>query len=116
MNIYVGRLPSAVNETKLRSLFEQYGAVDSIKLIKDKFTGQLKGFAFIEMPDNDHALEAINALNGFDLEGQRILVSEARPREARPPRPYGGGGGNGGSNGGGSRGGPRTNRFGSSRY
>ncbi len=86
MNIYVGRLPRTVNETKLRELFEQYGPVTSIKMIKDKFTGALKGFAFIEMPENENAQEAISALNGMEYEGQRLVVSEARPREERPMR------------------------------
>ena len=65
MNLYVGRLPRTINETKLRELFEQYGPVTSIKLIKDKFTGALKGFAFIEMPENDQANEAIVG-NAYD--------------------------------------------------
>lgn len=86
MNIYVGRLPRTMNETKLRELFEQYGPVTSIKMIKDKFTGALKGFAFIEMPENDNAHEAISALNGLEFEGQKLVVSEARPREERPMR------------------------------
>lgn len=103
MNIYVGRLSSSTTEAKVRSLFEQFGAVDSVKLIKDKFTGQMKGFGFVEMPEADQAQEAIAALNGSEVDGQRILVSEARPREQRAPRPYGGGG-----NGGGHRSGPRS--------
>ena len=109
MNIYIGRLSSSASEAKVRSLFEQYGTVDSVKLIKDKFTGQMKGFGFVEMPDNDQAHEAIAALNGYEVDGQRMLVSEARPREQRAPRPFGGGGA-----GGGHRSGPRT-RF-NSRY
>jgi cold-inducible RNA-binding protein len=86
MNLYVGRLPRTANETKLRELFEQYGPVTSIKLIKDKFTGALKGFAFIEMPETENAQEAIAALNGMEYEGQRLVVSEARPRDERPAR------------------------------
>lgn len=86
MNIYVGRLARTVNEAKLRELFEQYGAVTSIKMIKDKFTGALKGFAFVEMPENENAQEAISALNGIEYEGQRLVVSEARPRDERPAR------------------------------
>ena len=93
MNIYVGRLGSSVTEAKLRELFGQYGVVDSVKLIKDKFTGQLKGFGFIEMPESNEAQDAIAALNGFEIDGQRMLVSEARPREqnSRGPRSFGGG-------------------------
>src|ERR1700722_8894434 len=86
MNIYVGRLPRTVNETKLRELFEQYGLVTSIKMIKDKFTGALKGFAFIEMPEMENAQEAINALNGREFEGQKLVVSQAHAREERPAR------------------------------
>ena len=106
MNIYVGRLPRTVNENKLKELFEQYGPVTSIKMIKDKFTGALKGFAFVEMPENENAQEAISALNGMEYEGQRLVVSEARPRDERPmrdqnrfrtPRPRFGGGNGGGS-------------------
>ncbi len=109
MNLYVGRLPRTANEAKLRELFEQYGPVTSIKMIKDKFTGALKGFAFIEMPEN--AQEAIAALNGMEYEGQRLVVSEARPRDERPrdnnrfqsKRPRFGGGNGGGFGGGNSR-------------
>jgi len=108
-NIYVGRLSSSVNEAKLRSLFEQYGEVLAVKLIKDKFTGQLKGFGFVEMADAAQGQEAINALNGMDIDGQRMLVSEARPREQRAPRPFGG------NREGGFRG-PRNPRFGGNRY
>lgn len=86
MNIYVGRLPRTFTEAKLKEVFEQYGIVTSVKMIKDKFTGELKGFAFIEMPENDSAQGAIAALNGKEYEGQRLVVSEARPREERPMR------------------------------
>ena len=91
MNIYVGNLARLVTEEKLRSLFEQYGNVTSVKLIKDKFSGQPKGFAFVEMPDNNEAQNAISSTNGQDLDGQRLRVNEARPREEGPssrgPRP-----------------------------
>jgi RNA recognition motif-containing protein len=86
MNIYVGRLPRTFNEAKLKEIFEQYGVVTSVKMIKDKFTGALKGFAFIEMPEDESAQSAISALNGKEYEGQRLVVSEARPREERPMR------------------------------
>ena len=111
MNIYVGRLPRNVNESSLRGLFEQYGEVTTIKVIKDKFTGAPKGFAFIEMPAAEQASEAISALNGAEFEGQRLEVSEARPRQDRPA---------GGSRDGGSRGGfggnSRPPRFNNNRY
>jgi RNA recognition motif-containing protein len=102
MNIYVGNLSRHVTEETLRSLFEEFGAVTSVKLIKDKFTGAPKGFAFVEMGSSNEAQQAIAALNGKEVEGQRLRVNEARPREAgsgpRGPRP------------GGPRG-PRMNRF-----
>jgi RNA recognition motif-containing protein len=105
MNIYLGRLSRNVSESKIKELFEQFGPVSSIKIIKDKFTGSPKGFAFVEMED-EAAHEAIAALNGTDYDGQKIIVSEARPRENRDNRfsPRGGGdsrGGYGDSNGGG---------------
>ena len=101
MNIYVGNLSRLATEESLRSLFSQFGEVSSVKLIKDKFTGELKGFAFVEMHNANEASAAINGLNGKELEGQRLRVNEARPREEGPssrgPRPM-------------SRG-PRFNRF-----
>ena len=100
MNIYVGNLSRSASEEKLRSLFSQFGDVSSVKLIKDKFTGNPKGFAFIEMNNSNEATAAIAELNGQDFEGQSLRVNEARPREeggSRGPRPM-------------SRG-PRFNRF-----
>ncbi len=87
MNIYVGNLSRTVTEDSLRKLFEQFGEVTSAKMIKDKFTGQYKGFGFIEMPSSNEAQQAINELNGKDFEGQRLRVNEARPQENRAPRP-----------------------------
>ena len=89
MNIYVGNLSRMVTEEKLKAMFEQYGTVMSVKLIKDKFTGAPKGFAFIDMPNNNEAQDAIANLNGKESEGQRLRVNEARPREAgnSGPRP-----------------------------
>lgn len=89
MNIYVGNLSRMVTEEKLKAMFEQYGSVMSVKLIKDKFTGAPKGFAFVDMPNNNEAQDAIANLNGKELEGQRLRVNEARPREAGSagPRP-----------------------------
>ena len=86
MNIYVGNLPYSVNEDDLRTAFEAFGAVSSAAVIMDKFSGQSKGFGFVEMPDKGEAENAINALNGSDLKGRSLRVNEARPREARPPR------------------------------
>ena len=101
MNIYVGNLGRSVTEDTLRKLFETYGQVLSIKIIKDKFTGEPRGFAFVDMPDNTQAQQAITELNGHELDRQNLKVNEARAPEARGPRP--------GGNGGGSRfGGPRS--------
>lgn len=120
MNIYVGNLAQAVSEDTLRDLFQEFGTVTSIKLIKDRETGMPRGFAFVDMPEQQQAQQAIDSLNGHELEGQRLRINEARERDARPPRTGGSRfGSNGGSNGGGSRGGfgggPRSGGFGGSR-
>lgn len=114
MNIYVGRLPVNATEELLREMFEQYGQVNSIKLIKDKFTGNLRGFGFVEMSSNDQGQAAIAGLNGKDIDGSRIIVNEARPQEQREggSRPMGGGRRFGGDRGG-SRTGGGYNRGGS---
>jgi len=88
MNLYIGNLPYRVDEDQLRQAFEQYGAVTSCTIIKDKMTGQSKGFGFLEMPDSAEAEAAITGWNGRDLMGRRLNVNEARPRPAT--------GGNGG--------------------
>lgn len=117
MKIYVGNLANSVTDQELNDLFASYGAVASARIIKDKFSGQSRGFGFIEMSD-DEAQAAINALNGSEVKGNRLRVSEARPPQERTggfgERRGGGGsrGGFGGSRGGfGSRGGgDRFNR------
>lgn len=93
MNIYVGNLAYSVTEEDLREAFGQYGAVRSASVITDKFSGQSKGFGFVEMNDNSEADAAIKGLNGQALSGRNIKVNEAKPRESRPPRSGGGGGG-----------------------
>jgi RNA recognition motif-containing protein len=97
MNIYVGSLSFEVTEEELRQAFEAYGQVASANIIKDKFTGESRGFGFVEMPSKDEAQAAINGLNGKELKGRTLNVGEARPRpERRPgggPRREGGGGG-----------------------
>lgn len=114
MNIYVGNLSRTASESSLKTLFEQFGQVLSVKVIKDKFTGDPRGFAFVEMASESEAQEAIAQLNGQEFEGSRLRINEARPREARPmgdrgPRPMGGGrGGMGGGMGG--MGGGRSSR------
>ena len=103
MNLYVGNLPYRITEDQLREAFEEFGNVSSCTIIKDKVTGQSKGFGFLEMPERTEAEAAINNLNGRDLMGRKINVNEARPRE------NGGGGGGGGGRGSGGGGGRRDN-------
>lgn len=96
MNIYVGNLPYSATDADLQEAFEQYGEVDSARIIMDKIENRSKGFGFVEMPNNAEGQAAINGLNGSDMHGRTIKVNEARPREERPPRRTGGGGGGGG--------------------
>ncbi len=91
MNIYVGNLAYSVTEDQLRSAFSEFGSVDSVNVITDKFTGQSKGFGFVEMADNSEADAAMKALNDTALGGRNMKVNQAKPREARPPRNGGGG-------------------------
>jgi RNA recognition motif-containing protein len=95
MNIYVGNLPYTVTEEDLRQAFEEFGQVASASLIKDQSSGQSKGFAFIEMPVQEEAQAAISGLNGKELKGRKLTVSEARPRSNDRDRRGGGGGGAG---------------------
>jgi RNA recognition motif-containing protein len=103
--IYVGGLPYAATEQDLNDLFSPHGNVTSATVITDKYTGQAKGFGFIEMSSDSEALAAINALNGTLMGGRTLTVNEARPREDRPRSGGGGGYGGGGYGGGGGRGG-----------
>ncbi|MHC4328595.1 MAG: RNA recognition motif domain-containing protein [Planctomycetota bacterium] len=124
MNIYVGNLADDVNDQDLREVFEAFGQVESVNIIKDKFSGESKGFGFIEMPSKDEAQAAIKDADGTDLKGQTIKVNEARPRPSSGPRRGGGprgggfgGGGRGGRGGGGRGGGGRGgDRGGRGRY
>lgn len=77
MNIYVGNLRYSITEDELRQLFEKHGSVDSVKIIKDKVTGNSKGFGFVEMPDSSEANSAIKALNGVDMAGRNLRINEA---------------------------------------
>ena len=92
MNIYVGNLSYNTTEDELRTLFAEFGSVDSAKLIMDRDSGQSKGFGFIEMSDNSGGQQAIEGLNGRDINGRVLTVNKAKPREERP---RGGGGGSG---------------------
>jgi RNA recognition motif-containing protein len=102
MNIYVGNLSYDVTEQSLRQTFEAFGNVASVNLIKDKYTGQSKGFGFVEMPEKSEAMAAIEALNGKELKGRTMNVNEARP-PAEDRRGGGGGGPRRKSSGGGRR-------------
>jgi RNA recognition motif-containing protein len=86
MNIYVGNLAWAVTDDDLRQAFSSHGEVASATIIKDKFTGQSRGFGFVEMPNNTEAQAAITALDGQDLKGRALKVNEARPVERRRSR------------------------------
>ena len=99
--LYVGGLPYSVTEGRLEEVFAAHGTVQSAKVISDKFTGQSRGFGFVEMGSSDEAQKAIAALNGSQLDGRTLVVNEAKPMENR------GGGGGGGGGRGGNRGGGR---------
>ena len=106
MNIFVGSLPWAPEEDELRSSFEAYGEVDSVRIITDKFSGRSKGFGFVEMPDDEAAKKAIEGLDGSEMAGRTIVVNESKPKtEGRDNRR-----GGGGYQGGGNRGGGGFNR------
>ena len=99
--LYVGSLPYSVTEEKLTGLFSEHGTVESAKIISDKYSGQSKGFGFVEMSSSEEAKAAISALNGKEYEGRTLVVSEARPQEERSSsRPGGGRSGGGGGRGG----------------
>jgi RNA recognition motif-containing protein len=83
MNIYVGNLLREANEDDLRQAFEAFGQVTSVKIITDKYSGDSRGFGFVEMPNHQEAKAAISGLEGKDLKGRTLKVNEARPREDR---------------------------------
>jgi RNA recognition motif-containing protein len=93
MNIYVGNLARQTTEEQLRAAFEPFGTVTSAAIIKDKFSGESRGFGFVEMPQKSEAIAAISGLNGQQLDGRPLTVNEARPRGEGGGRPGGGGGG-----------------------
>lgn len=110
MNIYVGNLSHQATEDELRELFAQFGEVTSAKIIKDNFSGQSRGFAFVEMAEKSAAIEAINALHESQFKNRALTVNEAKPKT----NSFGGGGNRGGGErrggggyGGGNRGGNR---------
>lgn len=95
MNIYVGNLSFNTGDDELKEAFAAFGSVNSASIIRDKFSGQSRGFGFVEMPERDEAVKAIEGLNGADLKGRSLKVNEAKPRTDRP---RGGGFGGGGRN------------------
>ena len=123
MNIFVGSLPWSIEEADLRESFEAYGAVDSVKVITDKFTGKSKGFGFVEMPNDEEGQKAIDELNGATVQGRAIVVNKSEPKPEGERRSYdnnrsGGGGYGGGNNrgGGGYNGGGNSRGGGGGRY
>ncbi len=104
--LYVGNLPYSVRDEDLHQAFSAFGSVTSAKVMMERDTGRSKGFGFVEMSSDAEALAGVEGMNGQQLDGRAIVVNEARPMEARPPRTGGGfGGGGGGRSGGGGYGG-----------
>lgn len=112
MDIYVGNLSFQLTESKLQSLFEEYGEVQSVKIVTDKMTGKSKGFGFIGMSNDDAALQAIENLNGKQIDGRNLIVNQARPKTETSGNGGGSRGGYGGGNRGGGGGGYDRNRGG----
>lgn len=104
-NIYVGNLSFNATEDQVRGMFEAYGPVERVSIVTDRDTGQSRGFAFVEMPDDDAAQKAMDALNGTPMGGRNLTVNEARPKSDRPRHDGGGGRGGRGGRGGGGGGG-----------
>jgi RNA recognition motif-containing protein len=115
MRIFVGNLSHDVSDPDLQTAFESFGSVDSATVVRDKFTGESRGFGFVEMPAQAEAQAAISGMNGKDLKGRAVNVNEARPREDRGGGGFGGGGRSGGGGrpggGGGRSGGGGGRRF-----
>jgi len=115
-NLFVGNLPFTATEDELRGLFSAFGEVQQVRIMTDRDTGRSRGFAFVEMPDDEAAAKAVNDLNGKDFNGRPLTINEARPKpERRGGFGSGGGGGFGGKrrggSGGGGRGGSRGGPF-----
>ena len=89
VRLYVGNLPYNVTQSRLQEIFSPFGALGEITVITDKFSGRSKGFGFVEFENPDEAREAIEKLNGTDMDGRNIVVNEARPKEDRPARSFG---------------------------
>lgn len=112
MNIFIGSLPFSLEEAELREFFEEYGEVTSAKIIKDKISGRSKGFGFVEMSNDEQAQQAIDKLNGAEVDGRKIVVNKAEEKKEGERRSFGGGGFNkGGFSRGGSGGGYNKGGF-----
>lgn len=94
--LYVGGLPYSVTDQDLSEMFGPYGTVESARVITDKFSGQSRGFGFVEMSSATEAQNAISSLNGSSMNGRSLIVNEAKPQENRGGGGFGGGGGGGG--------------------
>ncbi len=118
MKMYVGNLPFSAGREEIEQIFSDYGPIEDIHVVTDRETNRPRGFAFVTIADEAKANEAINKLNGSEVEGRKIVINEARPREERP-RSYSGGGGGGYRGGhrgsGGHRGGQGGDRCGGHR-
>ncbi len=114
--LYVGNLPYTVRDEDLQQSFGQFGSVTSAKVMMERDTGRSKGFGFVEMGSDAEAQAAINGMNGQPLGGRSVVVNEARPMEARPPRTGGGGFGGGGDRSGGGGYGGGGDRSGGGGY
>ena len=106
--LYVGGLPYSVTDGRLQEIFTEHGTVETARVVSDKFTGQSRGFGFVEMSSGSEAQKAIDALNGTQLDGRTLTVNEAKPMA---PRSNDGGGGRGNRSGGGGGGGGGRNRW-----
>ena len=116
MDIYVGNLPYSATEGDITALFSDFGAVERVKVITDRETGQSKGFAFVTLADQSQLNAAIEALNGFDYSGRPLRVNASEPKEPRTGGYGGGGGGYGGGGGGERRGGGGGGGYGGGGY
>jgi len=105
--LFIGNLPYTADQTKLQEIFSQAGTVVSAQVITDRMTGRSRGFAFVEMSSDEETQKAVDTLNGFEIDGRKLIVNIARPREERP---QGGGGGFGGGSRGGGYGSRRDDR------
>lgn len=110
-NLFVGNMSFQTTEADIRALFEPFGQITRVHVVTDRETGRARGFAFVEMPNDEEAKKAIAGLDGKEVGGRNLKVNEARPKEARSGPPSGGG--RGGSGGGGGRGGSGGGRGGS---